>query len=95
MNKTHNPDIIQNKRIIMITTKELSISQTIAEAQDVIAISKHTLNCMQNLSGEIKKEVEFAVNQLSQAENYLSHIKQKTDIALKFIPDDMKQKNHL
>ena len=74
------------------TTEQLSIAETITETQDVILIAKDVLS---KISGDSKKEIDLAINNLNQAINYLKHIKRKTDIALTFVPEDVQEKEFL
>ena len=74
------------------TTEQLSIAETITETQDVILIAKDILS---KISGDFQKEIDLAMNNLDQATNYLKHIKRKTDVALTFVPKDVKEKEFL
>jgi len=74
------------------TFEQSSIEELIIETDDVIGIAKDVLS---KISGDSKKEIDLAINNLNQATNYLKHIKRKTDIALTFVPKDVKEKEFL
>ena len=74
------------------TFEQSSIEELIVETDDVIGIAKDVLS---KISGDSKKEIDLAINNLNQAINYLKHIKRKTDIALTFVPKDVKEKEFL
>ena len=44
---------------------------------------------------DVKKEIDLAINNLSQATDYLKHIKNKSSIALTFVQTDVKEKEFL
>jgi len=77
------------------TTEQLSISETIIEARDVICIAKNVIEKITNVSDDVKKELGLAINNLDQATDYLKHIKHKSDIALSFVQTDIKEKEFL
>ena len=68
------------------TTAEESISETLAEINDVIAIARTAID-----SGDKK----MAITNLDAATNYIEHIKHKVEIALLHVPEDIKQANFL
>ena len=74
------------------TFEQSSIEELIIETDDVIGIAKDVLS---KISGDSKKEIDLAINNLNQAINYLKHIKRKTDVALTFVPKDVKEKEFL
>ena len=74
------------------TFEQSSIEELIIETDDVIGIAKDILS---KISGDSKKEIDLAINNLDQAINYLKHIKRKTDVALTFVPKDVKEKEFL
>ena len=74
------------------TFEQSSIEELIIETDDVIGIAKDVLS---KISGDSQKEIDLAINNLDQATNYLKHIKRKTDIALTFVPKDVKEKEFL
>lgn len=74
------------------TFEQSSIEELIIETDDVIGIAKDVLS---KISGDSQKEIDLAINNLDQAINYLKHIKRKTDIALTFVPEDVKEKEFL
>lgn len=77
------------------TTEEFSIDETISEIQDVIDIATITIKNISDGSENTEKEINMAIKNLDQAKDYLSYVQRKTDIALKYVPDDVKEKNHL
>lgn len=74
------------------TFEQSSIEELIVETDDVIGIAKDVLS---KISGDFQKEIDLAINNLNQAINYLKHIKHKTDVALTFVPKDVKEKEFL
>ena len=74
------------------TFEQSSIEELIIETNDVIGIAKDVLS---KISGDSQKEIDLAINNLYQATNYLKHIKHKTDVALTFVPKDVKEKEFL
>ena len=74
------------------TTKQLSISETITEISDVIDIAKDIIQKTKNYDSS---ELNLALNNLNQATNYLKYVKEKTNIALKFVPTDIQEKEYL
>ena len=77
------------------STKQLSITETIVEAEDVILIAKDIIEKIDNVPDYVKKELGLAINSLNQATKYLSCIKNKSNIALKYVPDDVQSKEFL
>ena len=77
------------------TTEQFSIAETITETEDVILIAKDVIEKITNVSDDIKKELDLAINNLNQATGYLKHIKHKADIALDYVPTDVKEKEFL
>ncbi len=77
------------------TTKQLSISETIAEANDTVLIAKKVIENINNVSGDVKKELNMAIINLNQSIDYLEHIKHKSDVALTFVPPDVQEKEFL
>ena len=74
------------------TTKQLSISETITEISDVIDIAK---DIIQKNKNEDSKELDLALTNLNQAAHYLEYIKEKTNIALKYVPINIQEKEYL
>ena len=77
------------------TTKQFSLDETITETEDVIGIAEHIIENISDISDDIKKELKLALTNLSEAEEYLNHIRKKTDIALKFVPKETQEKEYL
>ena len=77
-------------------TKQFSIDETITEISDVVAIAKNTAkNISDDVSPNVKKELDTITKQLDSVEHYLSHVRTKADIALKFVPADVQEKEFL
>ena len=79
----------------VFTTNQFSVAETITETDDVILIAKDIIKKINNVSDDVKKELNVAIKNLDQASNYLEHIRHKTDIALKFVPKDVQDKECL
>lgn len=77
------------------TTSWFNVEETITETEDVILIAKDIIKNIDNVSDDVKKELNLAITNLDQASNYLEHIRHKTDIALKFVPKDVQDKECL
>ena len=77
------------------TTKQFSIEETIVETDDVISIAKDIIKKITNMPSDVQKELNLAITNLDEAIEYLGHIKRKTDIALKFVPQDVQEKEFL
>lgn len=74
------------------TTKQLSISETITEISDVINIAK---DIIQKVKNDDSKELDLVLTNLNQAVHYLEYIKEKTNIALKYVPINIQEKEYL
>lgn len=68
------------------TTTQASLRETIQEISDVIAIARSCID-----AGDAK----LAQTNLAQAENYIKHVLHKVDIALKYVPESVKEKEFL
>lgn len=68
------------------TTTQSSLRETIQEISDVIAIARSCID-----AGDAK----LAQTNLAQAENYIKHVLHKVDIALKHVPESVKEKEFL
>lgn len=77
------------------TTKQFSISETITEVDDVVTIAMDIIKKLNDVSPDVRKELDLALINLGEVEDYLGHIKRKTDIALKFVPNDVQEKEFL
>jgi len=77
-------------------TKQFSIDETITEMSDAVMIAKNTAkNISDDVSPDVKKELDTITKQLDSVEHYLSHVRTKADIALKFVPADVQEKEFL
>jgi len=79
----------------VFTTEQLSLEETITEADDVIAIAQNVIKNITDVSGNTKKELDLALNNLRQADGCLKHIRRKANIALKYVPKDIQEKECL
>ena len=77
------------------TTDRFSIEETITETRDVITIAADIIKNIPDVPNDIKKSLDFALNNLNQATGYLDHIQRKTDIALRFVPAEVQEKECL
>lgn len=68
------------------TTNQFSIDEALTEIDDVVTIA---LDCIKN--GDLK----LAETNLRQVENYIKHIRPKVEIALKYVPTDVQEKEFL
>ncbi|MBP5795067.1 MAG: hypothetical protein J6W41_03550 [Alphaproteobacteria bacterium] len=74
------------------TTKQLSISETITEISDVINIAK---DIIQKIKNDDSKELDLALTNLNQSAHYLEYIQKKANIALKYVPINIQEKEYL
>ena len=77
------------------STSQFSISETVAEVDDVVSIAKDIIQKIDNVPDDVKQELKLALTNLDQATNYLSHIKRKIDIVLQYVPLDVQEKECL
>jgi len=70
----------------IITTDQFSITETLQELSDVIAIAKSTIK---------QGDTKLALINLDAAENYIQHISHKVEIALQHIPESVQEKECL
>ncbi len=68
------------------TTKHFSIDETLMEIGDVVTIA---LDCIK------KNDLKLAQTNLGEVENYITHIRRKVEIALKYVPADVQEKEFL
>ena len=77
-------------------TKQLSIDETITELSDVVEIAKITANKISdNVSPDVKKELDMIIRHLDSAEHYLAHVRHKANVALQFVPNEVQEKEYL
>lgn len=76
-------------------TNQFSIAETITETRDVVMIASDIIKNLQNVSPDVKKELNLALTNLNQAHKYLDHIDRKVEIALKYVPTDIQEKDFL
>ena len=79
----------------IFTTQQFSIEETITEVDDVVSIAKDIIEKQTDVPDAVKKELVLAVKNLNQATDYLEYIRQKTDIVLKYVPADVREKDFL
>ena len=77
------------------TTAQLSIAETITETRDVIAIATDIIRNIPDVSDDVKKSIDLALKNLNQTAGYLDHIERKAEIALRFVPTDVQEKECL
>lgn len=68
------------------TTKQFSIDETLTEISDIVGIAS---NCIKN------SDLKLAQTNLNQVEDYIKHIRSKVEIALKYVPVDIQEKEFL
>ena len=73
------------------TTEEFSTDETIQEVMDVVGIAKIVT---QGLSID-SKDIKYIITNLEEAEYYLQYIRKKVGKALKYVPEDVQEKEHL
>ncbi len=66
--------------------KQFSIDETLTEISDIVGIAS---NCIKN--GDLK----LAQTNLNEVEDYIKHIRSKVEIALKYVPTDVQEKEFL
>lgn len=77
------------------TTAQLSISETVTEVRDVVAIATDIIKNIPDVSNDVKKSLDLAIRNLNQTTEYLDSIERKADIALRFVPADVREKEFL
>lgn len=70
----------------IFTTKQFSIDETLTEIDDCVRIA---LACIKN--GDLK----LAQTNLKEVDDYLTHIRRKVKIALKYVPESVQEKEFL
>ena len=73
------------------TTEEFSIYETIQEVMDVVGIAKDVAQRVPLTP----KDLEYAIDRLKEAEYYLEYVRKKVNKALKYVPEDVQEKEHL
>ena len=79
----------------IFTTNQFSIAETITETDDVVRIALAVLRNINNVSDDVKKELDHAIRNLNEATEYLTYIARKTNKALEFVPKDVQEKEFL
>ena len=75
-------------------SKQLSIDETITEISDTVEIARITANNLRG-NGTAEKELDLIITNLDAAQDYLSLVRRKVDIALKIVPNDVQKKEYL
>ncbi|MBO7509120.1 MAG: hypothetical protein J6T57_02505 [Alphaproteobacteria bacterium] len=70
----------------IFTTAEESIQETLQEISDVIAIAKKGIQTQNS---------ETAIKNLESAEQYIKHVVRKVNIALRYVPKSVQEKEFL
>ena len=73
------------------TNEQLSVAETITEISDTLQIA---IKNIENVSGD-NQDLTTALKNLNEALSYLPYINKKVKIALAYVPEDVKEKNHL
>lgn len=68
------------------TTQHFSIDETLREIDDVVTIA---MDCIK------KNDLKLAETNLAAIEDYIKHIRHKVEIALKYVPTDVQEKEFL
>jgi len=68
------------------TTNQFSIDETLTEINDVVRIALDCIN---------KGDLKLAQTNLREVDDYLTHIRHKVEIALKYVPSDVQERNFL
>lgn len=77
------------------TTQQISISEIITETTDVIYIANDIIKKIADSKNCNQDELKLASNNLTQAIYYLEHINNKINTALKFVPNNIQEKEYL
>lgn len=77
------------------TNAQFSIDETITETNDVVSIARSVIEKITDVSDDVKKELRLALTNLDEAIELLGHIRRKSEIALKFVPADVQEKEYL
>ena len=77
------------------TSAQLSIAETITETRDVIAIATDIIKNISDVPNDVKKNLNLALQNLNQTTDYLDSIERKAEIALRFVPTDVQEKEFL
>lgn len=77
------------------TTQQMGISETITETTDVICIANDIIKKIADSKNCDPDELKLASNNLTQAIHYLEYIKNKTNIALQFVPKNIQETEYL
>ena len=73
------------------TTEELSTQETITEIRDVVGIAETIAKGISPAPEDLK----HALIMLEQVEHYMPYLIKKVDKALKYVPEDIQEKEHL
>ena len=68
------------------TTKHFSIDETLTEIDDVVTIA---MDCIE------KGDLKLAQTNLDTIEDYITHIRPKVKVAMKYVPTDVQEKEFL
>ena len=77
------------------TSAQLSIAETITETRDVIAIATDIIKNISDVPNDAKKSLDLVLQNLNQTTDYLDSIERKAEIALRFVPTDVQEKEFL
>ncbi|MBO4480560.1 MAG: hypothetical protein J5742_02970 [Alphaproteobacteria bacterium] len=68
---------MKNIKSNIVNTKQFSVSEIITETKDVVSIAKHILSNIKDVSTDVKRDLNLAINNLNQATTYLDHLNHK------------------
>lgn len=74
------------------TTEEFSIEETISEVRDVVGIA---MVILKDNKFDSQVNIKQSLNLLSEVNEYLEYINKKVAKALKYVPVDVQEKEHL
>ena len=77
------------------TTAQLSIAETITETRDAVAIATDIIKNISDVPNDAKKSLDLVLQNLNQTTDYLDGIEHKAEIALRFVPEDIQEKEFL
>lgn len=77
------------------TTAQLSIAEAITETRDAVAIATDIIKNISDVPNDAKKSLDLALQNLNQTTAYLDSIERKAEIALRFVPEDIQEKEFL
>ena len=80
------------------TTQELSMLETLQELEDVVHIAKMMCRVIHKDGGmpdSARGDAKYAHTNLGEAEEYITHLRKKIQLALEHVPTDIQEKKYL